>query len=444
MLPTPRLLFLVLLAAPLIAGTAFAPWLSWAVAIYLILVGGVVISDMLLSPDPKDIEVERLCEKRLSLGVANLVTILITNASARVLRFELRDEYPVEIPVDTDRLSGVAEPFGVCEVRYHLRPQRRGDYHFGDIVMRYDGVLGCHRRQVRFAAARTVQVCPNLLAARKYDLLIRRGQLRTIGLRSIRQLGKGGEFEHLREYTPDDEYRRINWKATARRGKPIVAEIEAERSQQIICVIDAGRLMATPVADPLQPDDPGLTRLDYVVNTALMLSYVVIGKGDQAGMLTFAGTVENFIPPRKGKAQFQRLLEALYNVQAQLVEADIAAALAYLDQRQSRRALIVIFTDITNPAAVQPLIGLLQRLARHHLPLCVTISDPNIVNVAGRPVTDSHGLFRRLVAEQLANERRALLDQIQRSGALTLDVPATSLTVAVVNTYLRLKEEARL
>lgn len=444
MLPTPRLLLLVLLAAPLIAGAAFAPWLSWVAVIYVLMVGGVLVSDVLLSPQPDQIEIERLHDQRLSLGAANLITILVTNAASRPLRFILRDEYPVEMPVDADLLAGVAEPFGLCELRYHVRPQRRGDYQFGDVVMRYEGVLGCHRRQVRFPAAQTVQVYPNLLEARKYDLVIRRGQLRTIGLRSIRQLGQGGEFEHLREYTTDDEYRRINWKATARRGKPIVAEIEAERSQQIVCVIDAGRLMATPVADPLQPDDAGLTRLDYVVNTALMLSYVVIGKGDQAGMLTFAGKVENFIPPRKGKAQFQRLLEALYNVQAQPVEADIAAALAYLDQRQQRRALVIIFTDLANPAAVQPLVTHIRRLARRHLPLCVTISDPNIANVAGRPVQDSHGLFRRLVAEQLADERRALLDQIQRSGALTLDVPATSLTVSVVNTYLRLKEEARL
>ncbi|WP_322488184.1 DUF58 domain-containing protein [Chloroflexus sp.] len=444
MLPTPRLLLLVLLAAPLIAGAAFVPLLSWVAVVYVLMVGGVLISDVLLSPRPDQIEVERLHEQRLSLGAANLIAILVTNAASRPLRFTLRDEYPVEMPVDADLLAGVAEPFGLCELRYHVRPQRRGDYQFGDVVIRYEGVLGCHRRQVRFPAAQKVQVYPNLLEARKYDLVIRRGQLRTIGLRSIRQLGQGGEFEHLREYTTDDEYRRINWKATARRGKPIVAEIEAERSQQIVCVIDAGRLMAAPVADPLQPDDTGLTRLDYVVNTALMLSYVVIGKGDQAGMLTFAGKVENFIPPRKGKAQFQRLLEALYNVQAQPVEADIAEALAYLDQRQQRRALVIIFTDLANPAAVQPLITHIRRLARRHLPLCVTISDPNIVNVAGRPVQDSHGLFRRLVAEQLADERRALLDQIQCSGALTLDVPATSLTVSVVNTYLRLKEEARL
>lgn len=444
MLPTPRLLALVLLAAPLIAGAAFVPFLSWVTVIYLLLVGGVLISDVLLSPQPNQIEVERLHERRLSLGAPNLITILVTNTSPRPLRFTLRDEYPVEMPVDADVLAGVAEPLGLCELRYHVRPQRRGDYQFGDVVMRYEGVLGCHRRQVRFPAAQTVQVYPNLLEARKYDLLIRRGQLRTIGLRSIRQLGQGGEFEHLREYTTDDEYRRINWKATARRGKPIVAEIEAERSQQIICVIDAGRLMATPVADPLQPDDAGLTRLDYVVNTALMLSYVVLGKGDQVGMLTFAGKVENFIAPRKGKAQFQRLLEALYNVQAQPVEADVATALAYLDQRQQRRALVIIFTDLANPAAVQPLITHIRRLARRHLPLCVTISDPNIANVAGRSVQDSHGLFRRLVAEQLADERHALLEQIQRSGALTLDVPATALTVSVVNTYLRLKEEARL
>ncbi|WP_298483109.1 DUF58 domain-containing protein [uncultured Chloroflexus sp.] len=444
MLPTLRLLVLVLLAAPLIAGAAFAPLLSWVAVIYLLLVGGVLISDVLLSPRPDQIEVERLHDQRLSLGAANLITVLVTNAASRPLRFTLRDEYPVEMPVDADLLAGVAEPFGLCELRYHVRPQRRGDYQFGDVVMRYEGVLGCHRRQVRFPAAQTVQVYPNLLEARKYDLVIRRGQLRTIGLRSIRQLGQGGEFEHLREYTTDDEYRRINWKATARRGKPIVAEIEAERSQHIICVIDAGRLMATPVVDLLQPEDAGLTRLDYVVNTALMLSYVVIGKGDQAGMLTFAAKVENFIPPRKGKAQFQRLLEALYNVQTQPVEADIAAALAYLDQRQQRRALVIIFTDLANPAAVQPLMTHIRRLARRHLPLCVTISDPNIANVIGRPVQDSYGLFRRLVAEQLADERRALLDQIQRSGALTLDVPATSLTVSVVNTYLRLKEEARL
>ncbi|WP_322511164.1 DUF58 domain-containing protein [Chloroflexus sp.] len=444
MLPTPRLLALVLLAAPLIAGAAFVPFLSWVTVIYLLLVGGVLISDVLLSPKPNQIEVERLHERRLSLGAPNLITILVTNTSPRPLRFTLRDEYPVEMPVDADVLAGVAEPLGLCELRYHVRPQRRGDYQFGDVVMRYEGVLGCHRRQVRFPAAQTVQVYPNLLEARKYDLLIRRGQLRTIGLRSIRQLGQGGEFEHLREYTTDDEYRRINWKATARRGKPIVAEIEAERSQQIICVIDAGRLMATPVADPLQPDDAGLTRLDYVVNTALMLSYVVLGKGDQVGMLTFAGKVENFIAPRKGKAQFQRLLEALYNVQAQPVEADVATALAYLDPRQQRRSLVIIFTDLANPAAVQPLITHIRRLARRHLPLCVTISDPNIANVAGRSVQDSHGLFRRLVAEQLADERHALLEQIQRSGALTLDVPATALTVSVVNTYLRLKEEARL
>jgi len=435
---------LLLLAAPLIAGAALAPFLSWIAVVYIALVGMVLVSDILLSPRPHQIEVERVHDRRLSLGASNLITLLITNASPRPLRFTLRDEYPVEMPVDTEVLSGEIAPLSLGSFHYHARPRRRGDYQFGDVVMRYVGVLGCHQRQVRFPAAATVQVYPNLLEARKYDLLIRRGQLRAIGLRSIRQLGQGGEFERLREYTTDDEYRRINWKATARRGKPIVAEIEAERSQHILCVIDAGRLMAMPVADPLQPDDAGLTRLDYVVNTALMLSYVALGKGDQVGMLTFAGKVENFVVPRKGKGQFQRLLETLYNVQAQPVEADIATALAYLDQRQQRRTLIIIFTDLANPAAVQPLVTHLRRLARRHLPLCVTISDPNIANIAGRPVRNSHELFRRLVAEQLADERRALLDQIQRSGALTLDVPATALTVSVVNTYLRLKEEARL
>lgn len=187
----PRLLFLVLLATPLIAGAAFVSFLNWIAVLYLLVVGGILVSDVLLSPQPDQIEAERLHDTRFSLGADNLITILVTNTSAQPLRFTLRDEYPVELPVDRDLLSGVAEPFGLCELRYHVRPQRRGDYQFGDIVMRYEGILGCHQRQVRFPASRPVQVYPNLLEARKYDLLVRRGQLQTIGLRSIRQLGQG-------------------------------------------------------------------------------------------------------------------------------------------------------------------------------------------------------------------------------------------------------------
>jgi uncharacterized protein (DUF58 family) len=436
MLPTPRLLLLLLLAAPLVAGAALARPLLWLALLYLLVVAGVVISDLLVTPGPTKIAVERVNDRKLSLGAENLVTLLVTNASLRALRFSLRDEYPDAFPSDAQFISGVLPAGDVYEARYHLRPLKRGDYRFGDVVLRYRSLLGTLVRQARYPAAAAVQVYPNVLELRRYDLLARKGLLYEQGLRPARVYGHGSEFERLREYSPDDEFRHINWKATARRGKPISAEFETERSQHVICLIDTGRLMAPPMGE--------IAKLDYVINTALLLSYVATLKGDHVGLLTFADQVGTFMAPQRGRAQFQRMIEALYNVQAEAVEADHAAALSYLERRVRRRALVVLFTDLATPDAAQPLIAHMARLGRRHLPVCVTISDPNVSAALGMHTTDSRAAYTRAVAEQLRDERQAILDTLSRSGVIPVDVPADKLTISVVNTYLRLKAAGRL
>lgn len=436
MLPSLRLLLLLLGTAPLIGLGAFSPALFWLAGVYLLAVGGLTLSDLLITPRPGQIELERICATRLSLGAQNLITILLANGTRHKLRFTLRDEFPYEIPGDTQFLSGTMPAYDVYEARYHLRPLRRGDYSFGDLVLRYNSLLGTFIRQARYPAAAQVKVYPNVLEIRKYDLLARKGLLYEQGLRPARTYGQGSEFARLRDYSVDDEFRRINWKATARRGKPIAAEVETERSQQIICLIDTGRLMAPPLGE--------IAKLDYVINTALLLSYVATLKGDYVGMLTFADTVTSYMAPRRGQAQFQRLLEALYNVQAQPVESDHAAALEYLRTRQRRRSLVVIFTDLATPDAARPLIAQMAHLSRQHLPVCVTISDPNIAGAAGRPVSAGDAVYRRAVAEMLLDERQVILDTLNRSGVVTIDVPADRLTISVVNTYLRLKAQGRL
>lgn len=436
MLPTPRLLVLLLLAAPLIALSAFVPALVWLAVAYVVAVAALAVSDALLAPRPRQIEVERVHDERLSIGAENLVTLILANASPRPVAFTLRDEHPHEFPADAATLSGSIPPYEVFEARYHVRPLRRGDYAFGDVVLRYRGPLGAIVRQARYPAAAPVKVYPNVLDLRKYDLLARKGLLNELGLRPTRVHGPGGEFERLREYTADDEFRRINWKATARRGKPIAADFETERSQHVVCAIDSGRLMAPPVGE--------LMRMDYAVNTALLLSYVAGLRGDQVGLLAFADDVRAYVAPRRGRPQFQRLLETLYNVQPEPVESDHGRALGYLARRQRRRTLIVLFTDLATPEAAEPLVLHLGRLARHHLPLCVTVSDPFVSGAAGRPAADSAELYRRAVAEGLLDERRSLLDRLHRAGVLTVDVPADKLSAGVVNTYLRLKAQGRL
>jgi uncharacterized protein (DUF58 family) len=436
MLPTSRLLLLLLPVGLLLAGVAYLPVLRWLGVLYLLAVAVVFAVDVYLTPRPQQLEAERINDARLSLGADNRVTLLLANRSPRSVRFTLRDEYPYRFISDAVFVEGTVEPFGLYEGGYHLRPLQRGDYRFGKLNIRYASQLGLFRRQWRYNLEADVKVYPNVLEARKYDLMARKGLLSEIGLRASRTRGGGTEFERLREYTTDDEFRRINWKATARRGKAIAAEFETERSQYVVSVIDTGRLMRPPVGE--------LAKLDYAINTALLLSYVAMLKGDHIGLLTFADDVGTYIAPRRGRGQFYRMLESLYNVQLGPVESDHGRALAYLGLKHKRRSLVVVFTDLATPDAAGPLIAYMARLARRHLPLCVVISDPNVSGLANLPAQASSDIYRRAVAEMLLDERRVVLDTLNRSGVLTIDVPADKLTVSVINTYLELKSRGRL
>jgi uncharacterized protein (DUF58 family) len=414
-----------------VAGVALVPALLWLALAYVLAVAAMVAADYVATTRPEAIEVERINDTKLSLGADNLVTLLLANRGRRAISFKVRDEYPYQFIADAVVLAGEIAPFEIHEARYHVRPLQRGDYSFGDINIRYISTLKTFVRQARYPAAAPTKVYPNVLDVRKYDLLARKGLLFELGLRANRQFGAGTEFERLREYSTDDEFRRINWKATARRGKPIAAEYETERSQYIISVIDTGRLMRPPIGD--------LAKLVYANNTALLLAYVATLKGDHVGMLTFADDVRTYLAPRRGKGQFYRMLEALYNVQFEPVEADYAQALAYLGVKHKRRSLVVLFTDLVTLDAAQPLIAHMARLAQRHLPLCVVISDPHITDLAAQPPRDSDAVYQRAVAEMLLDERKVVLDTLNRSGVLTLDVPADQLTVSVINKYLELK-----
>lgn len=435
MLPTRRFLVLLLLGAVVITGTTFTG-LTWIAILYFVALLALVLADYAISTKPEQISVTREVEPKLSLGAPNLVTLRLTNSGPRLIHLKLRDEYPYRFAADADVVEGAIPPFDASAMRYHVTPPQRGDYEWGDINVRYPSTLGTFTRQARYPAAQTVRVYPNVLDIRKYDLLARKGLLTELGLRNAKVLGAGTEFERLRDYTPDDEFRRINWKATARRHKPIAVEYETERSQQVICAIDTGRLMRPPIGH--------IQKLDHAINAALLTNYVASLRGDQIGLLTFADDVSAYLAPRKGRGQFYTMLELLYNVQGQPVEADYGRALAYLSVKNKRRSLIIVFSDLVTLEATQPLIAHLSRLARHHLPLLVIMTDPNLTHLATQPPSSATEVYERAVAEQLLDERRLILDTLQRAGVLTLDVPAHKLSVAVINTYLELKTRGTL
>jgi uncharacterized protein (DUF58 family) len=257
-----------------------------------------------------------------------------------------------------------------------------------------------------------------------------------VGRRRTRQVGGGTEFERLREYVPDDDFRRIAWKATARRRTPIVIEHETERSQNLILAVDAGRLMAAPVR--------GMQKLDYAINAALMLGYVAAQLGDRAGLLAFADRVDQFLPPARGHRQFQLLLSGLNRLRPQPVESNPGRALAFLAGRNAKRSLVVLFTDFVQEEAAAGLVANLALLSRHHLVLCVAIGDPDLAAMAAAEPSDLQRAYEHVVARRLLDERRGLIERLGRHGSATLDVPADRLTAETVDRYLQIKARTQL
>jgi len=436
MIPTTRALLLLLITAPLMALGVWLPFMEWVAWGYVLFVLALMVMDWRMAGDIKQFELTREHDNKLSLGAENPIRVSLRNRSWRRVSFTVRDEAPEQFKIETRTMDGQAAPRGTWDQIYHVRPLRRGDYQFGDLTLRWLSPLGLILRQAMVDAKGPVKVYPNLLDVRRYDLLLRRNRLQEMGLRTTRQFGEGTEFERLREYLPDDEYRRINWKATARRNFPVTTEYQTERSQQVIAVLDVGRMMQSPVAD--------IAKLDYVVNAVLLLTYVATGKGDRVGMMSFADDVQHYLSPRQGRGQFYRTLELLYAVEAQPVEPNYRKALAYLAVKQRRRALVVVFTDLTGGVSLNSLVAQMSMLARSSLPLLVTISDPDVVNASQMKPNDSLGVYQRAAASQLLDERRVVLDSLRQRGVLTLDVPANQLSMSVINRYLELKGRMQL
>ncbi len=440
---TRRSLYLLLLAAPIMALASILPSALWLVVGYLAFVLLLLAADFALSPKPGQFRLRRENDAKLSLGADNVIRIMVrrvdgsvSGVQARPVPFVVRDEPPAEYIINQMFLSGSVHSGEEAELSYTARPVRRGDYNFGGCYLRYTGVLGLIVRQHRYPLDAPVKVYPNLLDVRKYELLARRDQLFEIGLKNARRLGEGTEFERLRDYERDDDYRRINWPATARLHRPITTDYQPERSQSVIVMLDAGRLMTAPLGP--------LSKLDYAINTTLLLAYVAIVRGDRVGLLTFTDTVTGYWEPDKGRRQFLAMLEALYKVQPQQVEPDYVGAGAFLSARRSKRSLVVLFTDIIDKAQSDALVRGFGRLAPRHLPLAVTMADSEVLKMARRQPADAQQMYEQTVAQGLLDDRASALESLQRRGALTIDVPADKLTAAVVNRYLELKARGRL
>lgn len=432
---TPRsaaLLFAPALVLVWIPGwPAYLLALAWA-ALWLTL----VVIDARGALGPAELAVERSVPAKLSIGVPNRTTLTLTNSSARPARLSGRETPPSAFAGERTFGPLTIAPRSRHELPFAYTPVERGAYRFGDVALRTLGPRGLAGRLFEAPTAADVRVYPDILAVHGYSLLARRGMLHEIGVRAARFSGVGREFESLRDYEPGDDYRDIDWKATARRGQPVVRRFEAERSQTIILAIDAGRLMTARVG--------GLAKLDRAINAALLLAWLASSAGDNVGLLVFARDIERFLPPRKGHRQFLAILEALYSVEGRVEEPDYTRAMRYLATRVSKRSLVVLFTELVGTEPSRRLLAVLGQLSSRHLPLVVTQRNAQVEQLAtGESATESE-VFRASVAQDILHDKASAMRLLQARGSLVLDVVPEKLSVASVNRYLEIKARGRL
>jgi uncharacterized protein (DUF58 family) len=418
--------------AALVALTVASP-LIWALALtYHAALAWALFDDARKLPRPSRFLASRQLPEPLSLGAEQAVLVGVSCHEAAGLCCEIADHVPAALNAWPRAVEGGFDEDGHLVTEYCVRPPRRGAYVLPALDLRVWRPHGWWLRHVRLGLSTEAAVYPDVLAIRRWQLTLRRGVRALPGQRRARPPGAATAPAGLRDYLPGDDVRHVNWKATARRDRPVTTELEAERGQQVVVALDCGRLMTAPAGE--------LTKLDHAVNAALLLAWVAQSQGDRVGLMTFDDGVQAFVSPRRGMKQVQRLNEVLYRVEARYAEPEFGDAFAYLATQVRGRSLIVVLTDVLDPVASADLVAHGLRLGARHRLLVVALTDPEVAEAVARPITRSGDAYRWAAAEELLSARRRAFETLQRGGVECLESEAGRLSPALVERYLELKE----
>lgn len=432
--------FYILFAAglvPLSLSWTF-PVLRWVVFAYDLVLVAVAIVDYFASRTlPSELAVSREFERRFALRDSVKVSLRFDNSTDRRFLLRVKDEYPSEMQLDEAREAEFTlDPHTSAEFYYHLTPLRRGRYSFGRTAVRFRSRLGLVWCQTQLGEPQSVKVYPNMRRAREMELkALGARSFLAIQRRAVRR-GEGREFESMRDYVQGDEMRHISWTATARRNRLTTRQYQIERDQTIIIALDAGRLMTGRIDDE--------TKFDTALHASLALMSASARAGDNCGLVVFGRRVRKFLPPKRGLEHLDAVLEALHDLEPELIEPSYARAFQFIASSTKKRAFVVILTDLVDKDSSKDLINSLKLLRPRHLPLVATIGDRDLNAAVSTAPNDIKDVFTQSAAEEIIHQRESALRLVETLGGLALDVTAQTLAPKLLETYLRIKERAML
>lgn len=408
------------------------PWLfPFALALLLMLCVALVVDLTLLYLVKDPCEAERKLGKMWSLGDENPVQLVVKSNYGMKMNFIVYDEIPVQLQVRDFEMNFVLNPGEERRIKYDLRPTSRGIHLFKDLNVLISTRLGLVARHIKLARTQEVPCFPSIIQMHKYELMAFAQTSHFEGIKKVRRLGHSYEFEQIKPYVQGDDMRSVNWKATGRRNQLMVNQYEDERSQQVYSIIDKSRNMCMPFG--------GLSLLDHAVNTALVLSNIVLKKHDKAGLISYSDTIGSTIRADRGPIQIKKILHALYNEKEQIKDANYDLLYRSIKNVVKTRSLLFLYLNFESEYALERALPILQRINRMHLLVVMLFENTELEQMAHREATFISEIYTQTMAQRLLFDKRSMASRLRKNGIKTILSRPEDLSINTVNKYLELK-----
>jgi uncharacterized protein (DUF58 family) len=400
-------------------------------ALLLLLIALMIVDGIFLYRVKRGLHGYRFTPEKLSNGDENEIRIHFENFYPFRIHLNVIDEIPHQFQKRDLKFIFFLRPGENKVLTYNLRPVKRGEYSFGAVNAFISSPLGLLVRRFRYSADALVPVYPSYVQMRKYELMAISNRLTETGIKKIRRIGHNMEFELIKEYVSGDDFRTINWKATARKTHLMVNHYQDERSQQVYSVIDKGRVMQMPFN--------GMSLLDYSINASLVISNIAIKKGDKAGILTFQDKIGSLLPASRQNNQMSQIMEVLYNQKTAFRESDYSVLYTHVRRKITQRSLLLVYTNFESIYSLHRQLPFLKSLANQHLLVVIFFENTEMRSLLQEPAKDIRQIYYKAIAEKFSYDKKLIVKELNKHGMQALLTTPENLTVNTINKYLELK-----
>lgn len=424
-------LLVIIIAVIFVFGHFFDPVYTIGKIVSLLSIAILIIDFLLLYGSRNSFLATRETREKLSIGDNNDIFIDIKNLYSFPVSISIIDELPKQFQIRDFVINSFLKSREEKRFVYQLKPLERGEYMFGKTNIYVSSFLGLVKKRFTYDNPVMVPVYPSFIQMRKYKLLAVSNRLVEAGIKRIRRIGQHSEFDQVREYVKGDDYRTINWKATAHHHELMVNQYQDERSQEVYSLIDMGRVMKMPFE--------GMTLLDYSINASLVISNIAINKYDKAGLITFNNQVHTILPASRKSNSILRILEILYNQKTNFQESNFDLLYITVKKKINQRSLLILYTNFESLTSCKRQIKYLQRLSKSHLLLVIFFENTEIKELVNKKVKTLEDIYVKTIAEKFSYDKKLINKELKRYGIHTILTKPQNLTADLINKYLEFK-----